>query len=68
MSEYDYEELRRLVEELDAAATELREYGDDNDIPAIERSAKRIQGTVGIVRQNVPGGLVSDWPPASEDE
>ena len=56
--EYDIEELHRLVADLDEATTALREYGDENDIPAIERNAKRIQGTVGIVRQNVPGGLV----------
>ena len=56
----DADELARYVEELDAAATALREYGADHDLPAIERNAKRIQGTVAIIRQNVPGGLVED--------
>jgi len=55
--EIDVQELATYVDDLDAAATTLREYGIDHDLPAIERNAKRVQGTVEIIRQNVPGGL-----------
>ncbi|MFB6078886.1 MAG: hypothetical protein ABEJ80_07915 [Halarchaeum sp.] len=58
--EYDIDELQRLVDDLEEATAALREYGDENDIPAIERNAKRIEGTVGIVKQNVPGGLTDE--------
>lgn len=56
----DLDELRALVDDVDDAIAALREYGDDHDIPAIERDAKRMQGTLSTVRQNVPGGLTDD--------
>ena len=53
----DLDELRELVEELADANDAVREYGDDHDIPAVERTAKRIDGTIATLRQNVPGTL-----------
>ncbi|GAD53849.1 hypothetical protein MBEHAL_2609 [Halarchaeum acidiphilum MH1-52-1] len=58
--DHDFDELRALVADLDEAAAALRAYGEANDIPAIERNAKRVQGTVGTVKQNVPGGIARD--------
>lgn len=57
---YDLDELRALVADLDEAAAALRAYGEANDVPAIERGAKRVEGTLGSVKQNVPGALARD--------
>ena len=56
----DLDELRALVADLDESAAALRAYGEANDVPAIERGAKRVQGTLDSVKQNVPGALVRD--------
>ncbi len=53
----DLDELRELVAELAEANDAVREYGDEHGIPAIERTAKRIDGTIATLRQNVPGAL-----------
>lgn len=53
----DPAELRRKIDDLEETAAELRSDGDELGIPAIERNAKRIEDTIAILRQNVPGGL-----------
>lgn len=50
----DIEELRERVAALEAATAALREYGEDNDVPAVERNAARIEGTVSVIKRNVP--------------
>lgn len=59
-SDPDVEALLERVEDLEAAVAALREFGDEHDIPAIERNAKRIEGSTEAIRQNVPGGLTRD--------
>ena len=54
----DYETMAALIDELAAASTELRERADEDDVPAVERNAKRVQAAVGVLRQNVPPELV----------
>ncbi|GGN10549.1 hypothetical protein [Halarchaeum nitratireducens] len=63
----DLDELRALVADLDASAAALRAYGEANDVPAIERGAKRVQGTLDSVKQNVPGALVRDGAGGDDD-
>jgi hypothetical protein len=53
--EPDLDELRARVAALDAANEALRAYGEAHDLPVIERSATRIDGTIATLRQNVPG-------------
>lgn len=50
----DVEELRERVADLRDAAAALREYGEENDVPAVERNAKRVEGTVNVLEQHVP--------------
>ena len=56
-ADIDLDELRRLVDELADANDAVGEYGDAHGIPAIERTAERIEGTIATLRQNVPGAL-----------
>ena len=56
-AEIDLDELRELVAELSDANDAVRAYGEDHTIPAIERTAERIDGTIATLRQNVPGAL-----------
>lgn len=53
----DIEELQRMVADLEAGLDELRDYGEAHEIPAIERNATRMAGTLEMVKQNIPGGL-----------
>lgn len=53
----DPEELLARIERLEAATAELRAYGEEHDLPVVERTAARIEGTLGPLRGNVPGGL-----------
>ncbi|MFC6726453.1 hypothetical protein ACFQE1_19205 [Halobium palmae] len=53
----DIDELRERVADLRDAAAALREYGEDNEIPAVERNAKRVEGTVSVLEQHVPEPL-----------
>lgn len=54
------EELQELVDDLETALTNVRTYGAEQNIPAIERNAKRMEGTLDMVKQNVPGGLTDN--------
>lgn len=53
-------ELQERVATLEEAIVAVREFGEEHDNPAIERSASRLAGTVAILKQNVPGSLVED--------
>lgn len=55
--ETDLDDLADRIETLADAAADVREFGEANDIPAIEKNAERIEGVVAALRQNVPGGL-----------
>lgn len=58
MSEHgDPEELLARIENLEAAVADLQAYGETHDIPVVERTATRIDGTVATLYGNVPGGL-----------
>lgn len=65
-TDVDIDELRERVAALSEAAEALREYGDAHDIPAIERSAARVEGTVRVIESNVPGTGSRARDPADE--
>ncbi|MGQ4557149.1 hypothetical protein [Halobellus sp. GM3] len=62
----DYETIAALIDDLDAASAELRERAAEDDIPAVERNAKRVAAAVGVLRQNVPPELVDGQSDDSE--
>jgi len=56
----DVHELREHIDELAAHAAALRERGEQEDFPAIERNAKRIEDTVAMLDTNVPSELLEE--------
>lgn len=56
----DYQAMAERIDALDAECTELRALADAEDVPAVERNAKRIEAAVAILRQHVPPELVAD--------
>lgn len=48
------EELRELVDRLTETTAQLRELGEREDIPAVERNAARLEGVLDQLRQNLP--------------
>lgn len=53
-------ELREHIDELADHAAALRECGEQANVPAIERNAKRIEDTVAMLDMNVPTELLED--------
>ena len=57
MSDTDYAAMAELIDELDERSAELRALADEEEVPAVERNAKRVAAAVGVLRQNVPPEL-----------
>lgn len=53
-------ELAERIERLAETTEELRELGEEHEIPAVERNAKRIQGVLHVLEQNVPRDLIDE--------
>ena len=53
-------ELADRIERLGETAAELRELGEEYEIPAVERNAERIEAVVEVLEQNVPEELVEE--------
>ncbi|PSQ24615.1 hypothetical protein BRD01_03735 [Halobacteriales archaeon QS_8_65_32] len=66
----DLDELREHLEALAAANAAIRAYGETHDVPVFEFSAKRIDGTIATLRQNVPGALTDfeEMEPGERDD
>ena len=56
----DVEELRRRIDDLAAAAADVRRLGESNGVPAVERGAARIEGTIAMLDAHVPPELLAD--------
>lgn len=52
--EHRLEDIHAHVEDLTEAVEALRRLGDEEDIPAVERNAKRIEAAVDILDRNLP--------------
>ena len=52
-----YAEMAAELETLLAAAGRLRELGDEADVPAVERNAKRVADTATTLSDNLPPEL-----------
>lgn len=57
MTEQDIEQMRRRIDDIVEATQKLRELGEENDVPAVERTAKRLEGTVTQLETHVPPEL-----------
>lgn len=53
----DVQEIRERIDEIAEAAERLQELGDRQNVPAVERTAKRIEGTLTTLDNNVPPEL-----------
>lgn len=55
-----YAEIAAEIDRLTEAAARLQELGDDADLPAIERNAKRVEGVATTLADNVPRELTEE--------
>lgn len=55
-----YREIAEEIDRLQEAARRLQELGDAADLPAIERNAKRVEGAVEPLADNVPPELYEE--------
>ena len=60
MTDNDIEQIRRRIDDITEAAEQLQELGAENDLPAVERTAKRIDGTVAPLDAHVPPELTDE--------
>lgn len=56
----DIAELADCIDTLVAATEDLREFGEEHDLPVVERTADRLEGTVDVLEQNVPRELLEE--------
>lgn len=54
------EEMRARVDRLADEAAALRELGDREELPAVERNAARLAGVIEQLSRNLPPELVDD--------
>ena len=55
-----YREIETEIERLNDAVARLRELGEEAGMPAIERNAKRIEGTAETLSDNLPPELTEE--------
>ena len=56
----DLAEIRARIETIAEETAALRDAGAEHDIPAVERTAKRLQGTLSTLEANVPPEVVEE--------
>lgn len=60
MTDQDIQQMRRRIDEIAEATQQLAELGDENDLPAVERTARRIEGTLAPLETHVPPELTEE--------
>ena len=55
-----YHEMAAEIEKLNDAVARLQELGEEAGVPAIERNAKRIEGTAETLSDNLPPELTEE--------
>lgn len=55
-----YHEIAAEIERLEGATARLQELGREADLPAVELNAKRVEGVVETLADNVPSELYED--------
>lgn len=58
----DPESIAELVTQLEQTTAELRARTAEDDFPAIERNAKRLETVVWVLRQHLPPELLEEDP------
>lgn len=53
-------EMRELVDELAETTAALRQLGDREAVPAVERNAARLQGVIEQLDRNLPPELTEE--------
>jgi hypothetical protein len=56
----DIREMRERIDDIAEATERLQELGEENDVPAVERIATRIEGTLTTLDNQVPPELTDD--------
>jgi len=54
------EEMREQVDRIADATDRLRELGDDEGFPAVEKNAERIEGVLAMLDANLPPELTEE--------
>jgi hypothetical protein len=60
MTDQEIRQMRRRIDEIAEAAETLQELGEETDVPAVERTAKRIEGTLAPLDAHVPPELTDE--------
>ncbi len=60
VSDDDLTEIAAEIEAIREATERLRKLGENTDIPAIERNAVRLQGTLRTLEMEVPPEVFED--------
>lgn len=55
-----YREMAAEIEKLNDAVTRLQELGEEAEMPAIERNAKRVEGVATTLSDNLPPELTEE--------
>lgn len=53
-------EFANRVDDLVEATEALREFGEEQELPVVERTADRIEGSVDMLEQNLPRELLEE--------
>lgn len=60
MTDQDIQQMRRRIDEIAEATRQLAELGEENDLPVVERTAERIDGTLAPLDAHVPPELTEE--------
>lgn len=55
-----YREMAAEIEKLNEAVARLQELGEEAELPAIERNAKRVEGVATTLSDNLPPELTEE--------
>lgn len=56
----DVREIRERIDDLNETLAELQRLGEEHDVPAVERIATRMDGTLTTLDAHVPPELVEE--------
>jgi hypothetical protein len=60
MTDQDIHQMRERIDEIAEAVQELKELGEQNNIPAVERTATRIEGSLAPLETHLPPELTEE--------
>lgn len=60
MTDQDIQQIRKRIDDIAEAVQELQELGEENDIPVVERTATRIEGSLAPLDTHMPPELTEE--------